>query len=221
MFLISKIKDYRRRVRRAVPNENNSSGYYRRRHRWYYPQPQPAADSAPARVLPTLIPSLLLLNHEIYAETQPILYGSNDFAFEDTTALHHFLASIGSKNCATLTDVTLRGWGQTKSHKALNFPAFTLLANAVNLTRLHLDCRIKWGSGPKSVAKQVYRDGFHWLEAVGVAKGTKDGAVELIEVMDGNFDEWRGYGHNKSAEEKPTPEERLEIFRTEMRKLLR
>lgn len=165
--------------------------------------------------------NILLLNREIYAEAQPILYASNAFAVEDTTALHAFLANIGPKNCATIADVTISGWGYTKAHKALNHPAFTLLANAVNLTRLHIDCRISW-SGPKHAARQLYRDGFHWLEAMGVAKGNFDAAVGIIEIQEihgDNFNQYYRYG--VEPKEKPTEEELLEEFRGELRKLLR
>ena len=32
------------------------------------------------------------------------------------------------------------------------------------------------------MATQVYRDGFHWFEAVGVTKGKSDAAVDMIEI---------------------------------------
>lgn len=98
------------------------------------------------------------------SEICAVIYSSNSFIFEDTTALHAFLANISVKNCGTLTNLAVAGWGFSRAHKALNHPAFTLLGSAVNLKRLHIDCRISWG-GPQRVATQFYRDGFHWLEA--------------------------------------------------------
>ena len=163
-----------------------------------------------------LSPSILLLNRAIYAETQPILYAGNTFFFQNTAAMYAFLAIIGPKNRATLTDVTLRGWGFTKTHKALNHPAFTMLAGAVNLTRLHIDCRIA-GGGPRKSAKQLYRDGFHWFEAMGAAKGKLDAAVEVIEIAT----EYMGtFGHRPFPWEGLRSEETVEEFRDELRKLL-
>ena len=94
--------------------------------------------------LTPLVPNITLLNKAIHAETQPILYGNNEFIFEDTTALYQFLAGIGSKNVATLTDITVNGWGDTKSHRSMNHPAMTLLVPAVNLERLMIDYRIHY-----------------------------------------------------------------------------
>lgn len=166
--------------------------------------------------LSALTPNILLLNRAIHAETQPILYGGNTFALEDTKTLHAFLANIGHKNCATLTDITLLGWGTTRTQTALNYPAFTLLVDAVKLQHLHLDCRIDWG-GAKSVAKQLYRNGIHWLEAVGVAKGRFDAAIEVIEISDCNFPD---YKYSRAAGDIPSPEERIEEFRAVLRKML-
>jgi hypothetical protein len=160
------------------------------------------------------VPNLLALNHQIYSEAQAILYGSNAFTLEDTTALHNFLANIGSRNAALLADVTIKGWGYSKAHKALNHPAFTLLASAVNLRRLHLDCRISWYSSPQRVAMQVYRDAFHWLEAFGTAKGKWDAALDIIEVLKDNF------GDSRYSQVKVSYEEQMEVFRDELRKLL-
>lgn len=180
-------------------------------------QPSPSSITSTTTPRAVLTPNILLLNQAIYAETQPILYAGNTFALEDTTALHAFLATIGPKNRATLTDLSIQGWGYTKAHKALNHPAFTLLAGAVNLGRLHLDCQISWG-GPKRIARQLYRDGFHWLEAVGVAKGKCDAAVELIEIPAAQLTE--NYG-GRVLGNYPSPEEKMEEFRAELRKMLR
>jgi hypothetical protein len=167
------------------------------------------------------VPNLLALSHQIYSEAQPVLYGMNAFVLDDTTALHSFLATVGPRNSVLLSDVTIKEWGYSKAHKALNHPAFTLLVNAVNLRRLHLDCRLHWRSNPKSVAMQVYRDGFHWLEAVGVAKGKFDAAVEIIELLPENLDGSSWYGTGPGRQAKPTHEEQMKLFRNELTKLLR
>lgn len=212
IFLVSKTVRYRRTVQRSTPDVAKAGYHHRRRnylHVWQQSQP---SDTSTATMLPTLTPNILLLNRAIYAEAQPILYASNAFALEDTTALHAFLAIIGPKNRATITDLTIKGWGYTRTHKALNHPALTMLACAANLKHLYLDCRIH-RSGPKGVAKQLYRDGFHWLEAVGAAKGKFDAAIEIIEVSDACL---RDYKHqNMQADEK------RDVFKSELRRLLR
>lgn len=222
MFLASKLKRYRRTVRRVPPIAITATEY--QGYRWLrYVQPQPASDfdsdSAPI-TLPAFVPNLLALNHEIYSEAQPILYRSNAFVLADTTALHNFLAIIGSKNAAALANVTIKGWGHSKAHKALNYPAFTLLAGAVNLKRLHLDCRISWYSSPRRIAMQVFRDAFHWLQAVGSAQGKWDAALDVIEVQEDNFATNR-YGMIGSQQPKLSHEEQMEIFLDELRRLLR
>ena len=211
--LISKTKHYRRTVRRDVASFVNSSSYtYRARNRWQYPLPQPPASDVQ---LKALVPNIILLNRQIFRETQPILYGSNAFFVEDTTVLHNFLAIIGRQNRGTLTNLTIKGWGISRGHKVMNHPAFTMLADAVNLQRLHMDCRIHWGGGPQTVARQFYRECFHYLEGIGSAKGSFDAAVELIDVLPSNFDIYR-YGQDK----KPSNEDNLEKFQNELRKLL-
>ena len=208
MGLVSKTKHYRRTVTRSNTNVLHKDGR-KRRYRYHVASKGPIIDPTPR---PILTPNILLLNRAIYAETQPILYAGNCFALEDTAALHAFLAIIGPKNRATLTNLSIRGWGYTKAHKALNHPAFTLLAGAVNLGRLHLDCQISW-AGPRRVARQLYRDGFHWLEAVGAAKGKYDAAVELIEIPEVHLTNVYCSG--------PSPESEMEKFRAELRKMLR
>lgn len=129
--------------------------------------------------------------------------------------MHAFLATIGPKNRATLTNLTIKAWGYSRGHKALNHPAFTMLAGAVNLTHLHLDCKIAWG-GPRKVARQLYRDGFHWLEAVGAAKGKFDAAIELLEISESNLSRFVSVRENDLS-----PNDWVEQFDAELRKLLR
>jgi hypothetical protein len=221
---VSKLKHYRRGVKRAVFSASNPAIYHFHWRRRRYAQPRGVSDAdsdSALTTLPTLVPNLLALSHQIYSEAQPFLYRMNAFVLEDTTALHSFLATVGPRNSVLLADVTIKEWGYSKAHKALNHPAFTLLVNAVNLRRLHLDCRLHWRSNPKSVAMQIYRDGFHWLEAVGVAKGKFDAAVEIIELLPENLDGSNWYGPGSGRPAKPTHEEQMKLFRNELTKLLR
>ena len=205
IFLISKTKRYRRTVVRSMP---------------FIGRPVHVTHSPVIADYdgPALVPNLLLLNQAIYAETQPILYSGNTFAVEDTMAMHAFLANIGPRNRANITVITLKGWGYSRAHKALNRPALTMLADAVNLRRLNLDCKIAWGLNPKRTAKQVYRDGFHWLEAVGAAKGKFDAGVDIVELAPRNW----VYNPGKECEAilDTILDKSREEFNAELRKLL-
>ena len=217
VFLVSKRKQHRRTVKRDTPHAllTSSCGYY---HRGRFMHPRPAESDATS-TLRTLVPNLLLVNRQIYSEAQPILYGQNAFALEDTMALHAFLANIGPRNVAALADVTIKGWGYTKAHKALNYPALTLLAGAVDLKRLKIDCRISWYTCPKKIAMQVYREAFHWLKAIGVAKRKRDAALEVIEIREENFSA-SIYG-TVSVKDLPSHQEQMENFREVLSHLLR
>jgi len=203
IFLIAKRKRYRRVVRRADPSNSDNI----RCRGWFQSDNlQSASDcnsTSPTNAVSTLVPNLLALSRQIFNEAQPILYGKNAFAVENSFALHAFLANIRPRNVAMLTDLTIKGWGYSKVHKALNHPAFSMLASAVNLRRLHIDCQIRhcWGIDLRHEAKQLYSDGFHWLEAMGAAKGKFDAAVDIIEL--------------------DYTDEGMEAFRNELRKLLR
>ncbi|KAL8951797.1 MAG: hypothetical protein Q9222_002246 [Ikaeria aurantiellina] len=180
IMLVSKIRQYRRVV--TLGETDNFQSFRRRRNRW---GGMPFGAPNPTQVCrPSLVPNLLVMNREIYAETQPILYGANTFALEDTITLLNFAAGIGRRNCETLRELSLKHYGDSATRKAMNHPAFSMLASAVNLTRLNLDCTVGWGYGIStlgpSIATQFYRDAHHWLDAVGCAKGQRDAAVDII-----------------------------------------
>jgi hypothetical protein len=185
IFLVTKYRDNDCVVRR---DPSRSSRTYRGWNR---------SDNLQSATNPvsTLVPNLLALSHQNFNEAQPILYGKNAFAVENSFALHAFLANIRPRNVAILKDMAFKGWGTSKLHSALNYPAFTLLASAVNLKRLHIDCRIG--------ANQLYYSGIHWFKAVGQAKGKFDAAVDIIELEE-------KYVRGK-----------IEAYRNELRGLLR
>ncbi|KAM0796834.1 hypothetical protein BDR22DRAFT_498252 [Usnea florida] len=158
------------------------------------------------------LPNILLLNKAIHAETQSILYARNKFVFENTMALYTFLATIGPKNRATLTELIIQGWGEIKAHEPLHYPTLTMLADAVNLTRLQFDCLIAW-DGPSKVAKELYRGGFRWLEAIGAAKGSLDAGVDIITVNESYSPRWmQNFVGSR--------EEWMKVFEAELRRLL-
>ncbi len=106
IFLISKTKAYRHTVQRSRPYGHDvQSGRRRHYHSFYLLEQQINTDPEPPPPA-ALLPNILRCNREMYAETGPILYGKNDFTFEDTTAMHGFLAKIGER-ISQLVDVLL------------------------------------------------------------------------------------------------------------------
>ena len=217
LFLIARTRHYRRTAQIAAPIEARET---RRRNRYWSPPPETATNQDSTRV-PALVPNILALSRRVHDEAQPILYGRNVFALDDTSALHAFIANIGPKNCATLKEILINGWGFSRAHKAINHPAFTILGQAVNLKRLHIKCQIHWGN-PTDVARQIYRDGHHWFHTIGIAKGRIDAAVDILDIGDQNLGARYQWTNNvrewvKSSDE----EQKIQQFQAELRKLLK
>ena len=207
IFLVSRFKSYRHSIFRKPMDREDESGSQRRSRYWRFNHTQAGQNSEDDdQVLPCLVPALLRLNKSIRSEANPILYSSNTFTLEDTTALHTFLSSIGTSNIALLTSLTINGWGYTKAHKAMNFPALSLLAHATALKKggLYLNCRVGW-LGLKGTAKQLLRDGHVWLDA----RGEK--ALDALGIDEENL---LGYGHRRVAGD-------VEDLRGEVRRLMR
>lgn len=95
----------------------------------------------------------------------------------------------------------------------------TVLAarGVTNLTRLNLDCHVSGDYNPKNVAKQIYRDCYHWLVAVGEAKGNPYAALDVLKVSEFNF--YSQYGGGKRLNGKEL-EEAEEEMKQELRNLL-
>ncbi|KAL9003105.1 MAG: hypothetical protein Q9188_004010 [Gyalolechia gomerana] len=211
--IIWRLRQYRHTA--ALGDTETFQNFLRRgRYRLYSPAPKPI-------LKPSFGPNILLLSRQMHAETSPILYGANVFAFEDTRALHAFCANVGPKNCALLQQLALKHMGYSKGSKALNNPAFAMLGSAVNLTRLAMDCSIHYSGRGEQIARQFYRDGHHWLEAVASNKGRRDAAVDIIELGMQNI---RLYGYTSSDDEASNREKMPEIttsFRNELRRMLK
>lgn len=165
-----------------------------------------------------LVPALLAVNKQIHSEAASILY-KQEIVLEDTTALLNFLAGIGETNRKLVSDLTLRGFGSGRgSHKANNFASLTLLAACVNLKSLYFECKICWHSYSRAgsaswLAKQIYRDAHHFLEAYGSANGRKDAAVDIL-----RFRDWEYEGTHKTH--KQTGDEFKKKFRSTLRSQL-
>lgn len=202
--LVAKTKSYRRTVARGTIADDSRGWYYGRRQRQRLAQGQ--AQSQDIQQHPAiLVPALLGVNKQIHAEGVGHLY-QQSIVVEDTYALHSFLASIGSMR-AELTHLTIKGWGNGRgAHKAMNFPSFTLLADCANLQSLSLDCTIGHFSKAECLARQIFRDGYHFFETYGTANGSYDAGVEVLQLSESNFDgshsRLRQESHDKEAYEK-------------------
>jgi hypothetical protein len=162
-----------------------------------------------------LVPSLLAVNQQVYNEGRDILYGNN-FKLGDPLTLHSFIVNIGARAASQLRRITLSAWGGWGGmHKAYNHASFAVLVSATNLEEVTIDGWLCCRNVPKWIARQIYRDAFPWLEAVGVAKGTPDAAVNIIDVSPKNF-----IGRGFRRREQSDPIKDLHDMREELRRLL-
>lgn len=146
---------------------------------------QGAIELAP--ISTSFVPALLAVNKQVNAEGINYLYGQN-FIFKDTTALHSFLAPIGTRNQQRLENIEVMAWGQSGVSKGNNHAAFTLLAAATNLKSLRIRCNVSYSSNsPKRIANRVFKEAHWFLDAYGVANGRKDAAVDILELDTSNF----------------------------------
>ncbi|KAL1641360.1 hypothetical protein SLS58_006059 [Diplodia intermedia] len=147
------------------------------------PPPPPPPHTA------SLTPALLAVCRRIRDEATPLLY-AQPMLFEDTAALHAFLAPLPPPSRAALRDVTVLGvrggWGRSM-RAAFDVAALTLLAEgatALNVLRYHDESyREGWNDSPQLLAaRRFYRRAFHWLDAVARERGVDEavGAVEVI-----------------------------------------
>lgn len=159
-----------------------------------------------------LVPSLLAVNKQIHREGSGILYG-NELVFADTLALYAFMINLGPASALHLRRIRLMGWGYGRGTKAYNNACFAAMVWATNLEKLVIDTSAGRYGEPKSVARQIYRDAFPWLEAVGNAKGRFNAALDVLD-MDEECLEWRFSQINSQS---PTVEE---MFHAELSRIL-
>lgn len=175
-----------------------------------------------------LVPVILALSKTIYTEAVPILY-NQPIIVRDNRVLLDFVAALTPRCASLLRDITIMSWCSSNSHKSVNLPAMALLAarGVTNLTRLNLDCSLDYfrdwsytGRGkttpvPKRVARKVFRDCYHWLIAVGEAKGDPYAALDVLKISDRNF---LGYRAENNGENNAR---RVEKAEKEMKQQLR
>ncbi|KAI4728971.1 hypothetical protein E4T49_03200 [Aureobasidium sp. EXF-10728] len=143
----------------------------------------------------TLVPSLLAVSKQIYAEAAVILY-AQPLHFENTTALHSFLAPLSSQTASLIRNITIHAyvtWGRG-IRKAMNVSALTLLRSCSNLQKLRIeafDDYQHWGSYGRArpsaqeagkregsrIAQQVYREAAFWLDTINADK-----ALQILDL---------------------------------------
>lgn len=159
------------------------------------------------------IPAMLALNKQINAEAITYLYG-HDFVFQNSAALHCFLATVGPRNQQRLINVDIMDWGREGAAKAMNYSSMALMAGATNLKSLRFLCDVGyWSTRPHRVARRLFRDAALFLEAYGRANGRKDAAVDIIHVSETSFQHWRWPQSDSTAGAD-------EPFKLELRRLL-
>lgn len=228
MNIISKVQGHRRVVKRGSIEKTTYRGW-RHHHR----QVETKRDGSGR---PPLRPVLLGVNRQINKEAATMLYGQT-LHFEDTVALYHFLAQIGHANRLLVENVVLHAWGLSGAQQNMNHPAFTMLAEAKSLQQLSIDCDIYYGYSTgvremKKVASKLFRGAHPWFEAVGAARGSKDAALEILDLDGSNFgrvntrdeDVAKAGDSEVESKEKKAEDERVErkygYFRKELIRLL-
>jgi hypothetical protein len=123
---------------------------------------------------------------------------SNDFTIADTFTLHTFITNLGPRCASYLKHITLVNWASDRStNRGYNHSCFSALVSATNLEGLAILGKMGT-SGPSRAAKEIYKNAYPWLEAVGMAKGKIDAAVDMLEVSVSNL---LFYGEAEVADE--------------------
>ncbi|USP82098.1 uncharacterized protein yc1106_09372 [Curvularia clavata] len=153
------------------------------------------------KALPPIVPSLLAVNKQIYAEAVNILY-DNEFVFIDSSSLYAFLINLGPSGARRLKSIRIMGWLHSRGKITYNHACFALLAWATNLTSLHIESPIGYWRSTNLGVDQFYRDAFPWIEAFGTAKGKRDAAIDILQLEETCFPNWRDSSGGSSHAEK-------------------
>ncbi|KAM3416706.1 hypothetical protein BST61_g8297 [Cercospora zeina] len=234
LTLVARTKKYRRCVVRGPIDVAETDRHYGKKYRYRYHEwsrswasEQDNDDDDESEEYSgdrLLVPNLLAVNKQIHEEATSYLY-KQEMILEDTNALHIFLASIGPSNRELLTEVTLRGWGVGKgTMKGYNFAALTMLQGCTNLQTLLFECSLDGYREPVGLARQIYRDGVFFLEAIGDAQGSYDAAVDVVRLGKWHFDPRHdprcGRKTVRPLEPEVIAQSRRDEFEGELRRLL-
>lgn len=141
-----------------------------------------------------LAPSFLVLCKQTYQESRETLY-NNEFVFADSFAMYSFLINLGPARSKYLNSLRLLNWGEGRTLQAYNHACFSVLVWATNITSFQIDAHVDTHVGKKGHggAERLYRDAFPWMEAVGIAKGRADAAVDILKFGRFCFNRSRRY----------------------------
>ncbi|KAH0364379.1 hypothetical protein KCU65_g6801, partial [Aureobasidium melanogenum] len=142
----------------------------------------------------TLIPSLLAVNKQIYAEAAAMLY-SQPLHFVNMTALHSFLAPLSNQTGSLVRNITIHNYETSGRgvRKAMNVSAMTLLRTCSNLETLRIEAfsdyywHGRYWNKPTTqkagkiegtgIAQQIYRDAAFWFDTIGAEK-----ALQVLDI---------------------------------------
>lgn len=204
--IVTKTRGHRQKVLRGTVYDE--ADY---RHSYGMHRHVKAGSAEVSPISTTFVPALLAVNKQIHAEAINYLYG-HKFTFENFIALIEFLTVIGQRNQQRLSTVRVVHWGSGRgASKLANHCGLTMLSGATNLKALELNGTVDT-RGPAQLAKQIFREGYHFVQAYGAANGSKDAAVDIIHLSDAAFKFWR---QRKSA----TIEEHRQTFKHQLRAL--
>lgn len=219
LALVSQTKNYRRGVARQqlgkMPTVESPKRSY-----------NPHQDRAGSKCQ-SLHPALLAVNRQIHREGVAYLYGQT-IHIEDTAVLHTFVALIGQANRERLRDLTIHSWGEGRGvFKHMNYPGLTALAGCTGLERVFFHCNLsswrqKQEDGAKWIARQLFRDGFIWLEAAAATTGVDHTVSRLLRLHEHNF---IGQRWEKVSDEEKEVDERMlkegtAMFNKELKRLI-
>ena len=184
IFIVGGTRVFRRIARRCQsPKEypNSRDGHFRR-----FNHDPCAGMRQHDRV--ALSPNLLAVSHQIHNEATGYLY-NQPIVVLNTRTLYDFLAPMSDDILKRLRDVAITSWGVGKgAHKSANYYAMHALRGAINLRSLHLAGPPEDVFESEALARRIYRECFHFLQAFGRANGSISAAVEVIHLHDANFD---------------------------------
>jgi hypothetical protein len=216
---ISTYRHKRRAVTRMPVEYTETTNGTRRQIHEYVADSTRNDDNNNNRVDPVapLVPSLLAVNKQIYKEGIDILY-SNEFVFADSCALYTFLVNIGPQGAQRLKKLRILGWHYGRTKKAYNHACFAVLVWATNLTSFHIDAPIGWYRATNDGADQFYRDAFCWLEAMGMARGKRDAALDILHLGENCFSDY--WGSRRSANPNYSHADKVKQFKATVAKCL-
>lgn len=141
-----------------------------------------------------LVPALLATCKVIYDEASRILYGQT-IIVSDTYAMQAFLLQLGARATSKLKSLQIAAWCNSRTHKSVNLPAFTLLRDAPHLEKLRIDCMMGYyrvgnretsDTAALAAARKLYRACFPWIEAVVRQRGLQ-ALSDVLVLNERNF----------------------------------